>query len=43
VWEVLPEVDTFLRHLRLKAGLPADYWSAGLRVYRYTAESVSEP
>lgn len=42
VWEALPEPAAFLRHLRVKAGLPADYWSPGLRVYRYTAESVSE-
>lgn len=40
VWEVLPEVQGFVRHLKLKAGLPADYWSSSLRVSRYTAESV---
>jgi AmmeMemoRadiSam system protein A len=40
VWETLPDVRSFVRHLRLKAGLPADYWSAALRVYRYTAESI---
>lgn len=42
VWEALPDPEVFLRHLRLKAGLPAKYWSPGLRVYRYTAESISE-
>jgi AmmeMemoRadiSam system protein B/AmmeMemoRadiSam system protein A len=41
VWESLPEPADFLLHLKLKAGLPADYWSDTLRLWRYTAESVS--
>jgi hypothetical protein len=40
VWEQLPEPREFLRHLKRKAGLPADYWSPQLRVSRYTVESV---
>jgi len=40
VWDALPEAREFLRHLKLKAGLPPDYWSDTLRVLRYTAESV---
>lgn len=40
VWEVLPEVRDFVQHLKLKAGLPADYWSDTLQVFRYTAESI---
>jgi uncharacterized protein len=40
VWEALPEAGVFLRHLKLKAGLPADYWSNTLKIYRYTAESI---
>jgi AmmeMemoRadiSam system protein A len=39
VWEQLPEPRQFLAHLKHKAGLPADYWSATLRVERYTTES----
>jgi AMMECR1 domain-containing protein len=39
VWEQLPDVRTFLAHLKLKAGLPADYWSPEVRVSRYTTES----
>jgi AMMECR1 domain-containing protein len=31
----------FLRHLKLKAGMPPDYWSDDIRVYRYTTESFS--
>ena len=39
VWESLPDPAQFLAHLRLKAGLPADYWSDSLRVWRYTTQS----
>lgn len=39
VWEQLPEVEAFLRHLKQKAGLAADYWSDKLQVKRYTVES----
>jgi len=42
VWDVLPEPAAFVRHLRLKAGLPADYWSSKLAVFRYTTESFAE-
>ena len=41
VWESLPEPGEFLRQLKRKAGLPADYWSAGIRIRRYTVESIS--
>lgn len=40
VWEGLPEPREFLRQLKLKAGLPADYWSEGICVQRYTVESI---
>lgn len=40
VWEVLPEVGIFVRQLKIKAGLPADYWSESVRVSRYAAESI---
>jgi len=38
VWESLPEPQEFLRHLKHKAGLPADYWSDQIKVLRYTVE-----
>jgi AmmeMemoRadiSam system protein A len=38
VWEDLPAPEDFVRHLKLKAGLPPDYWSKTIRAYRYTAE-----
>jgi len=34
----LPDPLDFLRHLKLKAGLPPDYWSDTIRAYRYTAD-----
>jgi AmmeMemoRadiSam system protein A len=39
VWESLPEAESFLRHLKQKAGLPQDYWSESIKVSRYTTES----
>ena len=42
VWESLPEPAQFLAHLKLKAGLPADYWSDSLRVWRYTTLAFGE-
>ncbi len=40
VWEALPNPTAFLSQLKLKAGLPVDYWSETLRVYRYTAAHI---
>ncbi len=40
VWRTTPEPRSFLEHLKRKAGLPGDYWSATLRVWRYTTEVV---
>ena len=40
VWESLPEPREFLRQLKLKAGLRADYWSRRIRVQRYRTESI---
>ena len=39
VWETCPEPGIFLRHLKVKAGLQADYWSDTIEVNRYTTES----
>ena len=36
VWDQLSSTELFLQHLKLKAGLPADYWSDTLRISRYT-------
>jgi len=40
VWESLPSPRQFLAQLKVKAGLPADYWSDSIKVERYTVEDV---
>ena len=42
VWESLPSPSQFLQHLKLKAGLAADYWSNTLKFYRYTTETFNQ-
>lgn len=39
VWEQLPDKRQFLRTLKIKAGLPATFWSRRMNVYRFTTES----
>ena len=39
VWESLKTPEEFLQHLKIKAGLPSDYWSDNLKISRYTTES----
>lgn len=39
VWESLPDPHMFWVNLKGKAGLPADYWSGTLKVFRYETES----
>ncbi len=39
VWAQLPDPNAFLAQLKIKAGLPASYWSDNIRVSRYTTES----
>jgi AmmeMemoRadiSam system protein B/AmmeMemoRadiSam system protein A len=42
VWSQLTDPVTFVRQLKLKAGLPADHWSPTLEAYRYGAESFGD-
>ena len=42
VWEQLPEPAAFMAHLKQKAGLPANFWSDAVRLYRYTVTHWSE-
>ncbi len=42
VWEKLRDPGQFLGHLKLKAGLPAGFWSDELRLYRYGVQKWSE-
>ncbi len=39
VWESLPQPEEFIKHLKLKAGLPITHWSKNLKIFRYTTES----
>ncbi|HEB86563.1 MAG TPA: AmmeMemoRadiSam system protein A [Gammaproteobacteria bacterium] len=41
VWESLPHPRQFLAQLKVKAGLPADYWSNSIKVKRYVVEDVN--
>lgn len=40
VWAELSTATLFLSQLKRKAGLPSDYWSTGLRLWRYRAETI---
>lgn len=42
VWPSLPQPELFLRHLKQKAGLASDHWSAGFKAHRYTTEMIEE-
>jgi AmmeMemoRadiSam system protein A len=39
VWEQLPSARDFVRHLKLKAGWPANFWPPDMQVWLYTTES----
>ena len=38
VWDAIADKRDFLNHLKLKAGLPKNYWSDSIKVLRYTVE-----
>lgn len=41
VWESLPEPGDFVRQLKQKVGLPADFWSPDIHIQRYGSESFA--
>ena len=41
VWQSLPTPKLFLNQLKLKAGLPTNYWSTTIQVARYTVEVIA--
>lgn len=43
VWRSIQEPGEFMRQLKRKAGLAADFWSNGVRVSRYTTEEFGAP
>jgi AmmeMemoRadiSam system protein A len=42
VWEQLPDPQQFLKHLKRKAGLAADFWAGDLRLSRYRVQKWRE-
>ena len=40
VWDQLPDPESFIHHLKLKAGLPAQGWPDDIRVLRYQAQKI---
>lgn len=42
-WDMLPEPQQFLDALKLKCGLPKDFWSRQLEFQRYRATTYAEP
>ena len=38
VWESVQDKKEFLNHLKMKSGLPGNYWSDSIRIHRYTVE-----
>ncbi len=42
VWESLPEPETFLAHLKRKAGLAENFWDDAVQLERYRARKWSE-
>jgi AmmeMemoRadiSam system protein A len=42
VWESLPTPALFLQHLKLKAGLPVDFWNPLLSLARYGVQKWKE-
>lgn len=43
VWETLPDPSQFLAQLKLKCGLPRNYWSDRLEFLRYHTTTYAEP
>ena len=41
VWESLPDTRSFLTHLKMKAGLPGNYWSDQVKMWKYTTEMMT--
>ena len=41
VWEDLHCVDDFIKHLKIKMGLPGDFWSDHFRAMKYSVETIT--
>ncbi len=42
VWEQLPDPRMFFSHLKMKAGLPSDFWADEIKLYRYRVTQWKE-
>lgn len=42
VWEQVPDAETFMAHLKRKAGLPVSFWHQEVRLQRYTVSKWKE-
>jgi AMMECR1 domain-containing protein len=42
VWKQLSSAREFIAHLKLKCGLPADFWTSEFKLYRYTVQKWGE-
>ena len=42
VWAQLPEPESFIAHLKEKAGLPEDFWSDDIQLSHYTVQKWQE-
>lgn len=42
VWEQLPDVKTFMAHLKHKAGLHPEFWDEEVKLYRYSVKKFKE-
>ena len=42
VWQQLSDPEQFVQQLKMKAGLPREYWSPDMRVSRYRTESFGD-
>jgi len=40
VWQEIPEPEMFISRLKMKAGLPSNYWSETIKAYVYHAEYI---
>ena len=40
VWDSLPDRKQFIEHLKLKAGLPRDFWDSNIKISRYRTISI---
>lgn len=43
VWEQLPDPQTFMAHLKHKAGLAPNFWATGVKLARYSVSKWKEP